>query len=222
MNTDLLTYRQATIYDIPFVLEGLLEAEKSGGPHCANQIIFNYTFENYRDLLHDVLSTDVPGSEYSLDQYSICLLDDRPIGAVAAWVEGKGNQRSGMIKANLLNYYLGIDKWKQAQDDFLLLASVSNPRTPGTIQLEAGYISPEYRGRGIPVGMNRFAIDGLRREYPDINRVQVSCIIENEKSLRTLLKTGFREVARRASESPRLKELIPGSGFIQLELNLQP
>ncbi|HRI47488.1 MAG TPA: hypothetical protein PK559_10330, partial [Ignavibacteriaceae bacterium] len=51
--------RKATINDIPFVIEGIIEAEKSGGNTITTCSIFDLSIEDFKELLTKLLSEDV-------------------------------------------------------------------------------------------------------------------------------------------------------------------
>jgi len=215
-----ISFRKADIQDIDFIIDCIVEAEKSGSSIIANQQIFGLTEVEYRSMLRKILSEDVPGSEYCCDSFFLALDGVRPVGGFAMWLEGEGNQSSNMIKASLLSYSVGVEKWVETRPVLSLISSVMIPRTPKTFQIDAGYVIPDYRGMRISPMMNHFAIKWFIKQYPEITRIQTSCIIENEKSLKTLQHAGFVIINRSQSPDPEIKKYIPGTGFYQLEMNL--
>jgi hypothetical protein len=216
-----ITYRKADIRDIDFIIDCITEAEKSGTAIIANAEIFGYSETEYRQVLRKILEEDVPGSEYCCDSFFLALDTEQPVGGFAMWLEGEGSQSSNMLKASLLSFIVGVDKWKKAQPVLSLISSVMIPRSPNTFQIDAGYVIPPYRGMRISPMMNHFAIRYYMKKYPEILKIQTSCIIENEKSIKTLQHAGFVITKQSHSDNPEIKNYIPGTGFCQLEMEVK-
>ncbi len=215
-----ITYRRATIVDIDFIVEELIEAERSGSGMVSHQKIFHLSMPEYEKLLYNILQEEVPGSEYYCDNYLLICQGEKIIGGHAAWIEGEGNKSSNMIKGALLAYYLGIEKWKEITEDLRIISEIETPREPGALIMEAGYLKQGVRGRNILQEFIDYTINMFKEEYPELKKAQLVCFLENERSIKAVSKAGFTIKTKNVSNNPRIKELIPGKGIVQLEREL--
>jgi ribosomal protein S18 acetylase RimI-like enzyme len=171
-------------------------------------------------FIKNVLEEEVPGSEYFCENFILVFHKSEFVGGIAAWIEGNGNQSSNFVKAPLLSYYLGIEKWIKVQTDLELLTSIMHQRQAGTLQIDAGYINPKFQGNSIPKVMISYGINFFENEFEKLKKVQVVTIVENVKGLKSLEKLGFKIANKKQSNNQKLIGLISGTGFYQLELDL--
>ncbi|PIP77706.1 MAG: hypothetical protein COW85_07645, partial [Ignavibacteria bacterium CG22_combo_CG10-13_8_21_14_all_37_15] len=74
-----LVVRNATPLDINFVIETIIEADKSGTPMSSACNILNLSEEEYKGILKDILNENIEGQEFSLSGFLIAELDGKPI-----------------------------------------------------------------------------------------------------------------------------------------------
>ena len=216
-----ISLRKATINDIDYIVEILIKAEKSISNNSPMQEFFGLNDVEYKELIKKILAEEIPGSEYFYENYYLVFVKNEFVGGIAVWIEGKGNNSSNFIKASLLSYHLGIKKWIEASSNLELFTSILHQRQAETLQIDAGYIVPKFQGRSFPLKIISYGINFYKEQFEKLKKVQVVSIIENTKGIKSLQKLGFEIVNKKQTDNQKLIKLISGTGFYQLELNLE-
>ena len=99
-------YRNATIHDIPFLVNTIIEAEKSGTNILTYTSIFGIPEEQARIYLADMLLEEIDNCELSISSFLLAEFEGKVIAAVAAWIEAIEGTPSSTLKGNLLKYVL--------------------------------------------------------------------------------------------------------------------
>ncbi|MBT3208198.1 MAG: hypothetical protein HN704_03590 [Bacteroidetes bacterium] len=215
-----ITYRKATIKDIDYIAEILVQAEKSDNEYSPMQIIFGLSSEEYFKLIKNVLEEEVPGSEYFYDNYVLVFVKNEFAGGIAVWIEGKGKKSSNFLKASLLSHYLGIEKWKESTNQLKLFATITHKRQSGILQIDSAFVVPKFQGNRLYHKLIQYGISLFLNDIVKIKKAQIVSIIENVKSVKSLQKFGFKIVNEKQSDIPELNILLSGTGFYQFELDL--
>ena len=79
---DNLTVRQATVNDIDFIVETIVESEKSSSEVISSCKIFGLTEEKFKEIIREVLREDVPNYDYYLSGFIIAEKDGEYVGAM--------------------------------------------------------------------------------------------------------------------------------------------
>src|SRR3989339_169360 len=109
-----ISIRKATEKDIPFLIETIIAAEKSGTETFAYCSIFSLGKEEFTELLKNILEEDIQGQELCVSDFLIAEEKGISVGACCGWIEGE-NGTSSSLKANILHYFLGEEKIAEAQ-----------------------------------------------------------------------------------------------------------
>ncbi|NNL66450.1 MAG: GNAT family N-acetyltransferase [Myxococcales bacterium] len=214
------TVRAAGEADVPFLIEAIIEAEKSGTdliPYCR---IFSLGEPELRELLASILEEDFEGQELCISGFRIAEVDGEPAGAACAWIEGAEGLPSTLVKANLLQHFLDADRLAAAKPHFERLGQLTLPRAAGAIQLESIYVRPAFRGRGITSRILTEHLEKLRAKAPDCERAQIILVKGNGNAQRAYEKLGFRITQERHADDPELASIVPGDTKILMEKTL--
>jgi len=101
MNNDVII-RPATANDIDFVIEAIVESEKSGSNIISSCNIFGLTEEKFKEIIRKVLCENVPNYDYYLSGFIIAEKYGEYVGAMCSWIEAADDTPSGIIKATIL------------------------------------------------------------------------------------------------------------------------
>ena len=210
--------RQASAADIPFLVEGIIAAEKSGTERLSYCTIFGLSELELRSILVDVLSEDIVGQELCVSGFKVAEVAGMRAGAVCSWVEARAGRPSGVLKANLLIHFFGRARMAAAASKMQTVEALNFHRKPGALQLESVYVAAEFRGRGVVAGLIAAASEEARSLKPPIDRAQIILMKSNELALNAYLRAGFEVVEERCSDDPRILELLPASSKVLMEM----
>lgn len=215
-----ISIRRATLNDVDFIIEAIIEAEKSFSDKISYCQIFSVTKEELVKLFRQILSKDVIGQELCFSEYMIAEENSNFAGACASWVEGAEGFSSSVVKANLLMEYFGHEKINKAQYLFKYLREINIEREPNTLQIVNAYIKPDYRGQGIIAKLIMEHIKQQKIKYPFIERVQLRPTGTNESAYRAYNKLGFEFVLEKRIEDDFILDFIPSKSKILMEKKL--
>ena len=167
-----LSIREAEEKDIDFVIEAIIEAEKSGSGVVTSCNLFALNESQFRDVLRNVLSQNMPDYDYFLSGFLIAEKNGEYIGTLGSWVEGAGGVPSGIIKASCLFPYLDKEKMKLISKNSSVIKGLTIAREEGTLQLEHGYTREKYRRQGVFTELIRQNIKRNISANKDITNVQ--------------------------------------------------
>ena len=221
MLSDLIV-RNATPLDIDFIVETIIEADKSGTTICSMCNILIISETEYRKILTEILfKEDVEGQEFSLSGFLIAEFRGESIGALGSWVEAASGVPSHLLLSTLLLHYIGREKIPLILANFRLTKELSFKRDERTVQLEYGYVKKEFRRKGV---YTKLMIESIKKNYlPDhsVSKAQGICFKKNIPSLNSAVKLGFHEVESKISENEQLKKIFPYNEKVLVEMNQQ-
>lgn len=184
--------RPARISDIPFIIETIFQAERSGTAVVPTCRIFNITEEKYKEIIHELLLENISGYEYSLDSYLIAFIDNRPAAAFGAWIEGYEGVPSSVIKLNAFYTFIEQDSRETVINRIKDLSGRFFAREQGTLQFEYAYVPPEFKGKGV---LQQVMREQIRRYYSidqNLSKAQVALFKENLPAYKSYLRFGFQ------------------------------
>jgi ribosomal protein S18 acetylase RimI-like enzyme len=214
---DNLLIRKAIVNDINFIIETIIEAEKSLSNTISYCKIFSLTEEELVNLFQNILMEDIKGQELCYSEYLIAEENSNFVGACASWVEGAEGFSSSVVKANLLMEYFGHEKINEAQHLFKYLHEINIDREPNTLQIVNAYIKPDYRGQGIISKLILEHIEQQKIKYPFIKKVQLRPTGTNESAYKAYNKMGFDFVLEKKIEEDFILDFIPSKSKILME-----
>ena len=215
---DNLEFRKANKDDIEFVTEAILESEKSDSNIISSCKIFDFTEIEFKNILREILSQDIPYYDYYLSGFLIAELNGEKIGTVGSWIEAADGTASGMVKATILFQYLGAAKFKEINKNTKVIKGLTLNREPGTLQLEHGYTKEKFRRQGVFTSVIKQNIkENLNRQ--SFSKVQGILFNKNYKSFKAHLKIGYKVVEEKKVDDPDILKFFPYNSKVLMELS---
>ncbi len=203
-----ITIRQATIADKEFVMLAIAEAEKSGNDTISYCNIMGVSEQEFLEMLSNMLDEEIEGQEMYIPGFLIALVNGIPAAASCSWVEQSGNMASSTLKSNLLMYHTARSVLLAAMPAIAALKEVNIDRTPGSLQIESIYTSPQYRGRGLTGLLIKEHIAQHKTAHPAITKAQITLLGCNEAARSAYTKAGFVQVKEKKSDNPIILKLL--------------
>lgn len=202
-------FRDATIADIPFLVETIMEAEKSGTDKLSYTTIFGLTDDECNRYIADMLSEEIDGCELSVSSFFLAESDGQVVAAVCAWIEGSEGIASSVLKGNLLGYILPKKCLERAASIFPVIRDLQIDYLPGTIILGNGYVSKKFRGHNLLGLLMSERIKHLAQSKPEITDAYAHVFECNTPSLRTCEKLGFKQFLIKRSHTDDIMHYLP-------------
>jgi ribosomal protein S18 acetylase RimI-like enzyme len=209
MNKNGLIIRDATLEDITFLVETIIEAEKAGTDKLPYSTIFGLTEEETASCIYQMLLEEIDNCELSLSSFLIAEKDNKSIGALAGWIEEYGGIPSSVLKGNLLTAKLPLESIHRAVSLKCVLNELHFDPIKGEIQIGAGYVTREYRGNNILGILINEKIKRLIKTSPGISAAYDHVFEANKPALRTDEKLGFVKVRSKESQNGEIIGFLP-------------
>lgn len=210
--------RPATVEDIPFLIEVIIEAEKSGTDKLGLSTLFHISEEKLRQCLAQMMEEEIDGCEFSISSYQMAEVAGMPVAAIAGWIEGRNedNLASGILKSNLLGFVLPKESLESIQKMSGLLEGIQIVRETHTYQIEYVYVSPDYRGMGI--------VSSLLDAHSELgngvaHKMQVQAFANNFAAIKAYEKYGFKVKREYKVCDDRILNYLPYNIKLLLEKN---
>ena len=96
--------RSATVNDVDFLVETVIQAEKSSTGNCGLANYFDVTVAEIRDYLTKMFEEEVDGCEFSMSSFIVIEYEGEVVAAMGGWLEGDNEDEmpSALLKSNLL------------------------------------------------------------------------------------------------------------------------
>jgi ribosomal protein S18 acetylase RimI-like enzyme len=212
-----LVIRNATYQDIDFIIETIIEAEKSFSNKISYCTIFSLSEKELIDLLKLILAENITGQELCYSEYLIAWYNSNYVGACSSWIEASEGFSSAMLKGSLLYEFLGKEKIEGSQKLFSLLQQINIDREKGTLQIVNAYVKKEFRGRGIIAQLILEHIRLQTLKYPNLKKVQLRPTGTNESAYKAYHKIGFNFVYEKTADTNDILNLLPAKSKILME-----
>lgn len=212
--------RNATINDVSFLVETIVEAEKSGTDMLSYSTVFGLSEPEARKYITNMLLEEVDGCELSISSFLIAEKNEQIAAAISAWIEGFEGVPSTILKGNLLNFTLP----KESMDKAMLLAQILRDLhieyISETMQLGLVYVSPAFRG----LNLVRLLIDEKIRQLllinSNITEVYVQVFGNNLPAIRAYEKVNFKVVMIKESSNEEILHYLPSNKKILMKKDL--
>ena len=201
--------KDASINDISFIVETIIEAEKSGTEIFTYKTIFGLSENEAKIYIRQMLEEEVNGCELSVSSFKLAVSNNKIIAATAAWVEGSEGLPSAILKGNLLNYVLPKNCIDQAKGLSSVLQDVNIEHKNNTIQLGLVYVSKEFRRNGLVKILIDNHIKSLKQNNKLIDQIYVQVFGNNIAAIKAYKKVGFSIVQTKKSSKKEILNLLP-------------
>ena len=196
--------REATLNDIDFIIEAIVEAEKSGSETFSYSTIFNLNEEELREIFRSMLLEEIDGCEFSISSYLIAEANNEVAATIGAWVE-KSETPSSFTKSNLLAYFLPKSSLVYASKKAHITSELTIDHTPDALSFVIVYVSPAHRGNQL---FELLADEHLKR-HKGINELSVQLMSNNIKAIKTYERYGFKNSFEVKSDNDKIMQFLP-------------
>jgi len=204
-------FREATIGDIPFLIEVIFEAERSNSDVIGLSKIFNIDEPDLRKYLTQILEEEIDGCEFSLSSFFVAEYENSPVAAFGGWIEGKNEDDlpSSILKSNLLSYILPREKISQLYKISEILKEIQIEREMHTHQMEYAYVKSEHKGKGLIGIIIEKLLEKAKLQDRFVKDSYIQVFENNTNAINAYQKSGFKIVKRFESKHPEIFNYLP-------------
>ena len=217
MITDNFIYRNATIHDVPFIVDTIIEAEKSGTDVLTYCTIFGLTEEETRKYIAMMLLEEVDNCELSISGFLLAEKNGQIVAAVCAWIEGVDGISSSVLKGNLLNFTLPEKCIAQAMVLNQDLRELHFACIPNTIQIGVTYVASAFRGMNLAGLLIDEQVSRLSMINKNISEVYVQVFGNNLSAVRAYEKANFEIHLTKESSNREILNYMPSDKKILMK-----
>jgi ribosomal protein S18 acetylase RimI-like enzyme len=214
-------FRTATENDISFIVDTIIEAEKSGTDILSYCTIFGLTEDETRKYISKMLQEETDGCELSISSYLVAESNGEIVAAVGAWIEGIDNLPSGFIKGSLLNYILPKKCLVNASVHNSIVQELSIENILNTIQIGVVYVVEAYRGRNLPALLINEQITRLKALKQDISEIYVQVFANNIPAIKAYGKINFKTVYTKEASNKNIIKYLPSDKKVLMKLDVK-
>lgn len=216
----MLTFRRAAIEDTDFIVEAIIEADKSGSDILSYTTLFSLNEKQVFDVLKKAVVEDITGQELCLSGFMIAEINGNYAGAACSWIEEAEGIPSQILKANVLAYVLGKECIASAQEKLMILEDLYIKREAGALQIESVYICNKYRGLGVSQKLITELIKHNLLTGNTFKKIQIQLSDNNFPAIKAYRKTGFEIKESRKSNHQDILKILPSNGRIMMEADV--
>ncbi|MCU4173879.1 hypothetical protein [Carboxylicivirga sp. N1Y90] len=202
------TFRKANESDIDFIVESIIEAEKSGTDRLSYSTLFGLTEAEVRSLLSEALMEDMEDCDLWLSGFVVAEYEGRPVASLSAWVEALNGIPSVNVKGNLLGFLLPREALMRANKLNHICSELSTEYKPGSFWLGAAYVAPEHQGNLLLVRLCQEQIN----LHPEATGVYCQVFANNAASIQNFKLMKFELSEEYNSNNEKINELLPSNG----------
>jgi ribosomal protein S18 acetylase RimI-like enzyme len=214
------TFRDAQLSDIPFLVNTIIEAEKSGTDILTYNTIFGITEAETRQYLADIFAQEVDGCELSLSSFLLAEADSKVVAAVAAWIEGSEGIPSAILKGNLLKFSLPKEVFERAIALNSMINELHIEYIPNTIQIGVVYVEKDFRGQKLADLLISKQIEKLLQRSTKPAGVYVQVFGNNISAIKAYSRANFIEILIKESKHERIMDYMPYKSKILMRRDL--
>jgi ribosomal protein S18 acetylase RimI-like enzyme len=212
--------RSANTQDIPFLVDTIIEAEKSGTDKLSYTTVFGLTENETRKYITEMLLEETDHCELSVSSFMIAEKDNQFAAAVGAWEECADGIPSSVLKGNLLNYFLPKNYIQQALSINQLLSELHLECKQGSIQLGLVYVASDYRGKNLVRILIDKQIERLTTANSNLKEMYVQVFGNNLPAIKAYEKVGFVLDTIKESANDEILVYLPGNKKIVMKKSI--
>lgn len=210
-----MIFRKATSNDTEFIIDAIVESEKSGTQLLSWSQIFDITEIQVREMIQTVLEEDIAEQEWCIENFIIAQQESTNCAALSAWVEPETGLGSSAIKAQVISY-LYPELWQKYANALSEVAKIQLKRKPNALQLEHIYTAASFRGKGIAGQLIDFTIQHHKNTTSNLKYAEIQFMAENAVAKRSYTKCGFLSETKGPISDFGGLTLLPGHQRISL------
>lgn len=209
--------RAASLNDVPFLVDTIIEAEKSGTKILTYSTIFGLSEEESREYIAQMLLEGVDGCELSVSSFLIAEKNGQIAASVCAWIEGIEGIPSSVLKGNLLSFILPKKCIEQAISLNSVVRDLHIENIPDTIQIGLVYVSPAFRGQNLVSLLIDAQVSRLKGLKPTITEIFVQVFGNNLPAIKAYEKAGFQTQLIKQSSNNVVLNYMPSDKKILMK-----
>lgn len=204
-----IIFRKATTKDIPFLIDTIIESEKSGTNKLSYVSIFGLSMDEVRKYLNEMLLEEVDDcAELSISNFLIAEKNGEVVGSIAGWVESEGFS-SAIYKGNLLKTVLPKEAIDRAMKIQKLIHELQFDFIPNTFFMKTMYVPDKFRGNNMGQVLKEKMMEKLSESRPDVKEVYVDTFTTSLASLKSTDRLGFEIVEIKESSNDEILKYLP-------------
>ena len=211
-----IVVRRATAADRNFLIQAIIEADKSGTDKSSYCSLLNINEEELAVLLNNIFEYELDGFEFCDNAFCVLEYESLPVGTCASWVEnidGSPSWQNRMLSIRSEASKESLDHMLSLQH---LVEGVMPSRTPLSMQIESVYIAPSFRGKNLFNKMVEFHHQEALLLLSSLNSLELMVYDNNIAAINSYIKSGFEIIQQTKSTSPELKNIFPSDGMLLL------
>lgn len=215
-------FRAATTDDIPFLVETVIQAEKSNTGVCGLANHFGVTEEELRGYLTQMFEEEVDGCELSVSSFFVAEYEGKVVAASGGWLEGANEDGlpSSILKSNLFQFIMPKEAILKARENTEITRELSIEREQGAYQFEYSYVVPEHQGQMLTQTLGEKHLERVRSFVPPVKKIQIHSFASNKAVLLSNKIAGYKITKKVVSTNPRILEFYPCDTMLLLEKEL--
>lgn len=215
--------RPATVNDIDFLVETVIQAEKSSTGNCGLANYFDVTEEEMRNYLTKMFEEEVDGCEFSLSSFIVIEYEGKVVAAMGGWLEGDNEDEmpSSLLKSNLLMYVMPKEKIIKSQENMAITKDLSIDREWSTYQGEYSYILPGHQGQFLLQDLLSAHVERAKSYGDKVKKMQVHVFEHNKVVLLNNKIMGFKTTKKFTSDNTRILEFYPYNTIVLMEKEIK-
>lgn len=210
-------FREATIRDISFLVETIIEAEKSGTDKLSYNTVFGLSEEESSKYIAEMLMEEIDGCELSMSSFLLVENERKIAGAISSWVEGQTGNPSSILKGNLLKYSIPKKFFEKAMTANPIIRELHIENEPGTLQLGLVYIAAPFRGNNLVGQLINETIRRIQEVTSSVSEMHVQVFGNNFSAIRAYEKAGFKAVLVKESLTEEVSRYLPSTKKILMK-----
>jgi len=209
--------RPAVLGDIDFLVETVIQAEKSSSGMCGMANYFEITEDELRNYIKLAFEEEVDGCELSVSSFLVVEYEGKVVAAMGGWLEGdnEDNMPSSLLKSNLLMYVIPRDKVLKSQKNALVIKDLNVEKEKGAYQLEYSFILPEHRGQFLLQDLTDAHL--TRAKALSAQKIQGHAFEANKIILLINKSMGFKITKKYVSKHPMILKFYPYDTIVLME-----
>ena len=215
--SNVITFQVADEADIDFIIDTIIEAEKSGSDKISFCNIFQISLEELKSIFREMIKENIQGQEFCYSDYIIAKVNGETAACCGGWVEAIDKMPSNFLKANLFLSFMGTERIEKSQFIFDSLREIIFKREVGTLQIENCYTIPKFRGMGLVSKIITEHIKIHKTKYLHLAKAQLSITKNNYYAKKAYEKIGFSVVAEKTSSNLNLLNYLPDISRLLME-----
>ncbi|MEI8203705.1 MAG: GNAT family N-acetyltransferase [Bacteroidota bacterium] len=208
--------RQAKVCDVDFLIEAIIEAEKSGSDKISYCTLFDLSEQELKAILRNILAEDIEGQQLCISGFAVVCVGDKAVATCCSWIEGQDGMSSSIITGSLLGEYIPDLNFKIGAEKNDLLKSIHIEREKGSLQIESVYTRPEFRGKGFIRKLIQYHCKNKSENQKGVDKIQIIVAESNTSAFTAYQKMGF-SISNKVVGNSDLMKYLPSCSRLVLE-----